>query len=252
MSDVSRKLCTYMSKVDEGSGHGSSPIAPRVPAAGRKAARLLGDARRRAGLSQSDLARRVGLSIQTVNRIQHGLVDPRLGTLERLLAECGWTLVAERRSQVDRSEVRELLRMAPLARLAWPDQRSWASRAVRFLEVLAGRRISFVLVGPMAERLHGAPVPVNEVQIRMLQGQLNANGLVRALKVGNRRFQRIGVTAVSCSRTAFEAQLTDAWWLDLPRRWSIPVASLDDLIRQAEPAADLLRCVREESDAMPS
>jgi hypothetical protein len=163
----------------------------------------------------------------------------------------GWTLVAERRPSMDRSEIRELLGRAPLARLAWPDQRSWSSRAVRFLEVLAGRQVSFLVVGAMAERLHGAPVPVADVQIRTLQD--HARGLARALKVSNRHFQRVGVTAASCHHRAFEAQLAGAWWLDLPSRWSIPVASLDDLIREAEPdRADLLRCVREESDAMSS
>jgi transcriptional regulator with XRE-family HTH domain len=241
MSEGSRTLSTSMSKVDEG------PPTPPIP--GQKASRLVLEARSRAGLSQSELARRTGLPVNTVYRIEHGLVDPKLGTLERLLTVCGWTLAAEHRPQIDSSEIRELVRRSPLGRLGWPEQRSWASRAVRLLEILAARRVSFVVVGATAERLHGAPVPVHDVHIRWLQGQSNAYSLTRALKVGNRRFQRIGVTAVSCSSMASEELLLGARWIVLPSGRSIPVAALDHLIRTASPPrADLLRCARDEED----
>lgn len=209
-------------------------------------------ARRRAGFTQTELARRAGLPIRTVHRIEHGQVDPRLGTVLRLLTECGWTLVPEARSSIDRSEIRCLLDMSTLQRLGWPDQLSWSGRAVRFLEVLVGRQVSFVVVSEMAERLHGAPVSVQDVQIRTLNDPMNARRLRRAMKVGNRRFARVAVTATSCSREAFAALSWAADRVPLPSGRSIPVVALEDLITRAPPGrAELLRCVREERDARP-
>lgn len=49
------------------------------------AARALGWARRRAGLSQRALAAQSGVPQSTIGRIEAGLVDPRVRTLSRLL-----------------------------------------------------------------------------------------------------------------------------------------------------------------------
>lgn len=56
------------------------------------AARLLREARRRAGLSQADLARRAGTSQPTVSAYERGHKDPSAATLARLLAVTGTTL----------------------------------------------------------------------------------------------------------------------------------------------------------------
>jgi uncharacterized protein len=55
------------------------------------AAALLKTARRRAGLTQRELASRTGLPQTSIARIETGHTDPRLGTLARLLAGCGET-----------------------------------------------------------------------------------------------------------------------------------------------------------------
>lgn len=44
------------------------------------------------GLSQRELARRAGVPQSTVGRIEAGLLDPRIGTVERLLRACGMDL----------------------------------------------------------------------------------------------------------------------------------------------------------------
>ena len=244
MSEVSRRLCTYMFKVNEGPG--------TPPTGARKAARLVRQARRRARLSQSDLARRVGVPVQTVNRIEHGRVDPRLGTVERLLTACGWTLVPEARTAVDRTQIRELLVMSPLGRLAWRQRPGWVSRVVRFLQVMASRGTAFVVSGATAERIHGAPVPVGDLQIQTLADGMNARKLARALEIGNARFRRVGVTAVSCSASVFEGLISGAEWIPIPAGGWFPVLALDDLIGAAPPdRVELLRCVREEIDMGP-
>jgi transcriptional regulator with XRE-family HTH domain len=59
------------------------------------AARLLSDARRRAGLSQRVLAQRAGTSRERVSAYEHGHTSPTVATAERLLAVTGHVLVAE-------------------------------------------------------------------------------------------------------------------------------------------------------------
>ena len=46
------------------------------------------EARRAAGLSQRELARRSGVPQAAISRTEHGLVSPRTETLDRLLRAC--------------------------------------------------------------------------------------------------------------------------------------------------------------------
>jgi transcriptional regulator with XRE-family HTH domain len=59
------------------------------------AANLLREARRRAGLTQRELAKRAGTAQSVVARIERGLRDPSWQTLERLIAAAGFSLHAE-------------------------------------------------------------------------------------------------------------------------------------------------------------
>lgn len=79
-----------------------------------KAARLLRTARRRAGLSQRELADAAGVAQPAIARIESGRVQPRVDTLDRLLEGCGWDLeVAPRLGiGVDRTVMRRLLRLS--------------------------------------------------------------------------------------------------------------------------------------------
>jgi predicted transcriptional regulator len=79
--------------------------------------RQLRQVRQRAGLTQRDLAARTGVAQPTIARIERGLVDPRLGTLERLLDACDARLAVERIAGrgVDRTQMRELLKLTPKA-----------------------------------------------------------------------------------------------------------------------------------------
>ncbi|MFN2483708.1 MAG: helix-turn-helix domain-containing protein [Candidatus Limnocylindria bacterium] len=77
-------------------------------------------ARRRAGLTQRDLAERAGVRQPVVARIESGAISPRVDTLERLLRAAGRTLATEpvMGFGVDRSQIRELRRLTPAERLA--------------------------------------------------------------------------------------------------------------------------------------
>ena len=95
---------------------------------GVDSARVLRDARKRAGLSQRALARLVGLPQSEVARIELGTLTPRVDTLDRALAGCGEGLETRARLGVgvDRTVIRELLRLTPgqRARLAAQEARN--------------------------------------------------------------------------------------------------------------------------------
>jgi transcriptional regulator with XRE-family HTH domain len=76
--------------------------------------------RLRAGLTQSDLARRAGISQPALARIESGRVIPRVDTAARLLHECGMRLepVELAGQGIDRSTIRRMLALTPRQRLA--------------------------------------------------------------------------------------------------------------------------------------
>jgi predicted transcriptional regulator len=85
-----------------------------------KAARALRYARRRAGLTQRELAEKSGVPQSTIGRIEAGAVDPKVGTLSRLLRHCGFDLEVEPADSagVDRAQLRELMALEPAERIA--------------------------------------------------------------------------------------------------------------------------------------
>jgi predicted transcriptional regulator len=82
------------------------------------ASTALWHARRRAGLTQRELAAIAGFAQSTVARIESGAIDPRVSTLDELLRSCGEELRAVERIGVgDRSLPRESLRRTAAERL---------------------------------------------------------------------------------------------------------------------------------------
>ena len=83
------------------------------------AGRMLRHARRRAGLTQRQLAAKVRIPQETIARIEAGRADPRVGTLDRLLEGCGFGLEHLPRLGigVDRTQIDQLLRLPPSERL---------------------------------------------------------------------------------------------------------------------------------------
>jgi transcriptional regulator with XRE-family HTH domain len=83
------------------------------------AARVLRQARRRAGLTQRQLASLAGVPQPMVARIESGAVIPRVDTLDRLLEACGEGLESHPRPGrgLDRTGYWELLRRSPEDRL---------------------------------------------------------------------------------------------------------------------------------------
>ena len=83
------------------------------------AAQALASARRRAGVTQRELARKAGVPQPSIARIESGKVVPRVDTLERLLRACGRGLEVGSRigHGVDRTAMRRQLKLTPDQRL---------------------------------------------------------------------------------------------------------------------------------------
>jgi len=84
------------------------------------AGRMVRDARKRAQLTQRELAAKSGIPQETIARIERGRADPRVTTLDRLLEACDYGLESMPRLGigVDRTQIRELLKLTPSERLA--------------------------------------------------------------------------------------------------------------------------------------
>jgi transcriptional regulator with XRE-family HTH domain len=81
---------------------------------------LLAAARRRAGLTQSGLARRLRISQAAVAQLERPASNPRIATLDRALRATGAQLVIGARSleqSVDASLIRQQLALTPEQRL---------------------------------------------------------------------------------------------------------------------------------------
>jgi transcriptional regulator with XRE-family HTH domain len=81
--------------------------------------RLIGEARRLGGLTQAELARRLGTTQSAVSNWERGRDTPRVDTLARILEACGFEadMTFRRLDDVDRTQIRENLAMTPAARL---------------------------------------------------------------------------------------------------------------------------------------
>jgi transcriptional regulator with XRE-family HTH domain len=80
---------------------------------------LVREVRRRAGLTQRDLAAMLGTTQSAVSTWERGHDVPRVDTLARILAACGFEadLVFRRHDDVDRSQIAGTLSQTPETRL---------------------------------------------------------------------------------------------------------------------------------------
>ena len=94
---------------------------------------MLRTARRRAGMTQRELAYAARVPQATVGRIEAGTVSPRADTLTRLLRVSGHELVLERRlgDGIDRSLIRDRLRLTPAERIQLAVEEARAMPTIR-------------------------------------------------------------------------------------------------------------------------
>jgi transcriptional regulator with XRE-family HTH domain len=96
---------------------------------------LLKQARREAGLSQADLARRLGVSQVAVAKLERPGANPTVDTLDRALWAAGWRLALDvtprRAGGVDESLIRRQLELTPAERIAGIEETYRQARALQ-------------------------------------------------------------------------------------------------------------------------
>ncbi|MFO7549258.1 MAG: helix-turn-helix transcriptional regulator [Acidimicrobiia bacterium] len=93
-------------------------MASRVPLSEPAALpRAIRQWRLSAGMSQSELARRIGTAQSAVSRWERGHDEPRLSTLVAILRACGLTVELAVDADVDRAQIRQHLALTPRQRL---------------------------------------------------------------------------------------------------------------------------------------
>ncbi len=190
-------------------------------------------------------------------------MTPRVDTLDRLLRACGVSLTAEPRlgADVGREAIRGLLRLEPAERLARAAAAVRGFRPARTLQILGARKVRFVVVGEVAERLHGSPAPAEAVEIVVAADAPNR----RRLRLAVDRLRSFRWNPTGRLRWRFTSPPGGPPYPELVRASDeltvagkqIRVASLDDLIRIRQAArtrahrerAEILWAVREERDA---
>jgi transcriptional regulator with XRE-family HTH domain len=117
-------------------------------------------ARKRAGMTQQDLAQATGMPQPSIARIEAGTVVPRTATLITLLEATGHELSVDPRGpSADRELLRRLLAME-VPRRTREAVRGMPAHIIRRLSRFA---VPFVLIGELAEVAHGSPIKVGGV-----------------------------------------------------------------------------------------
>lgn len=98
-----------------------------------ESAALLKDARREAGLTQAELARRLGVSQAAIAKMERPGSNPTVRTLDDVLRATGRRLTLDApkwRSGVDESLIRQQLALAPAERIRQLDRQATEMRTL--------------------------------------------------------------------------------------------------------------------------
>lgn len=209
-------------------------------------------ARRRAGLTQHDLAAAVGMPQPSVARIERGTVSPRTSTLAVLLVGTGYRLALEPVDPpVDRDAIRQRLAMSipRRTRLAiGPDAKDPTRTPIRALRRLRRFAVPFVLIGDLAEVAHGAPIKVSR-PITIVHASTDEARERLALALADARPDSVEPVTESAAGDTYEVLARNAVPLPVDAGMLVPVAALEDLIRirrvgRSEPDGDAAATLR--------
>lgn len=237
---------------------------------------LLRDTRRSAGLTQATVAERLGTTQSAVARWESGRIAPRLDTVARLFAACGFEIRFDVTSMSPQETERltDALRLSPIERLdrlssfvqfvdraqARPPAKQGRLEPARLLALAASHRLDFLVVGGIAAALHGSPFPTRDIDLLVLRDDLNLSrlqGFLAAVDAvpgdtpgGGSWLQHLDRIQLASPGGPLDIRLRGAGssppWRDLKARaitmWlpeaDIPVAALEDLIRWKRRTAD--------------
>lgn len=190
-------------------------------------------ARRRAGLTQQQLAEAAGVPQPTIARIERGTVLPRSATLIELLAATGHRLAVEPSGpSVDATAIRKRLAMTV------PQRTRAAMRSpadpIRILRRLRRFNVPFVLIGELAEVAHGSPAKIGRViEVCHATTDVAAKrlGLVRDDLGSEADAKRLRLITQTDAGDDYVTLARNAVGLHVDAGILVRVAALDDLIR---------------------
>jgi transcriptional regulator with XRE-family HTH domain len=205
-------------------------------------------ARKRAGMTQHELARVVGMPQPSIARIERGTVVPQTATLLTLLHATGHQLAVESIGPPADSEAIRARRGMTVPARTWEALGRRVARNPRTSPIAILRRlrrfaVPFVLIGDLAEVAHGAPATVGRiVEICHPPGDVARERLAKALDdMGaiSSEDGRIFRTTAGQLRTTTETEVGDAYEVVVRTAVRmlvdsgvlVQVASLEDLIR---------------------
>ncbi len=219
---------------------------------------LIVEARRRAGLSQSELAERTGRAQTSIARWERGDA-PSLETVREVVEACGLdlqTTLEERDDSYD-ALVAANLELSPLERVRSALGNADFAPGV-IARALAEQRVAYILIGALAETLHGSPVRSDDRRYLIVpaEGEAGVAALARAVEslgaeprsLGGRRSEADAFESWSVSRALGDLGIVrrpagthgykdlrgEAEPLKLEPRLAVSVPSMRDLIRIAE------------------
>jgi transcriptional regulator with XRE-family HTH domain len=234
-------------------------------------ARTVRWARKRAGMTQHDLARAVGMPQPSIARIERGTVMPRMKTLLALLEATGHQLAVEPIGpSVGPDAIARRRAMSVPARTWEAIGRAVArNRQKSPLTILRRLRlfaVPFVLVGELAEVAHGSPATVERVveichpgtdlareRLRRTLDDLGADPALTGQDFATDAGRLLTMTETDAG-DAYDVLIRTAVRMPVDAGVLVRVASLEDLIRirlargteaDAEAAA-ILRAIRDE------
>ncbi|HET9417571.1 MAG TPA: helix-turn-helix transcriptional regulator [Candidatus Limnocylindria bacterium] len=211
-------------------------------------------ARKRAGMTQQDLAAAVQMPQSTIARIEAGAVTPMTATLMELLRATGHELTVEPiLPPVDRDAVLRHVREG----IAWRARTALGRRAkdpskspIRTVTRLQWFGVPFVLVGDVAEVAHGRIGPVGAaVEVCVQATPVAEERLARAIAdLGEQgRSGRLRALTTTAAGDDYDSLSRNAARMTIDAGRTAPVASLPDLIRdrRARGAPDDLQAAAE-------
>ena len=208
-------------------------------------------ARKRAGMTQHELAHATGLPQPSIARIERGTVVPRTATLIGILHATGHQLSLEPIDPaVDRDAIRRQLAMDV-------PKRTLKSRGTAILRQLRRFGVPFVLIGELAEVAHGSPATLGQViEVCVASTDVARERLNLALdNLSAADAKRLRILTETAAGDGYDMLVGNAVPLHVQAGILVRVAALEDLIRdrrarhtpEDEAAAAVLRSVLDES-----
>jgi transcriptional regulator with XRE-family HTH domain len=152
---------------------------------------LIRSARLRAGLSQGELADRLGLPASSIGRWETDTVEPGYSTLRRVLQACGFDLPTvlepyEPDRELD-ARIEKVRRLTPQQRLGQMlgRRRLWPLDPYTMLRELEQARVSYLVIGGLARIIHGSEETTENLDINPSLRPDNLRRLQEALEAQN-------------------------------------------------------------------